>query len=409
MKKHLSQAHRPDPNGAGAVVCDDLIDLSTDTTSSTSSTPSNSINNGSTTSILIDSHQENIKTNLSTPSTGVTHCPDITCGPNSELVASVAIEETSAGSAPCSNSDIGRSSSSTIKNLDNTYSTTAMEGLFVNGSSNINTSPTTHSESTNLNNFVPNINMGASTSGADGTFELYNHNQNIINLMNTNVKNFSDTAHEVDQEISDNEEFFDSILAPDTMPVNSTPAIIHSNQQQISGLSDYSANKIPPSPITSMPSININNSISHSNSQDDILQINISSSIGSLASAHDSVASSSHSAQITRINSVRGPQFRHSLTSVQGVGTFPHVSGFSGDLLNIVFPIIRTLKCSVGNCHKQYAGSTFSTAIQSLIRHIESTQTKTLKNSTLVFLLPGEHSCKSDLPCVFPQRLFLHY
>lgn len=47
------------------------------------------------------------------------------------------------------------------------------------------------------------------------------------------------------------------------------------------------------------------------------------------------------------------------------------MSGFSGDLLNIVFPIIGTLKCSVSNCQKQYAGSTFSTAIQSLIRHIE--------------------------------------
>lgn len=56
---------------------------------------------------------------------------------------------------------------------------------------------------------------------------------------------------------------------------------------------------------------------------------------------------------------------------VQDVGEFPHVTSFTGDLINFVLPIVDTVKCHVPGCGQEYSAEVWYSAKQSIIRHIE--------------------------------------
>lgn len=64
---------------------------------------------------------------------------------------------------------------------------------------------------------------------------------------------------------------------------------------------------------------------------------------------------------------------------VIGVGSFPHITNTVGNLLNIVLPILNTIKCPMDGCDLEYGGENFTSAKASIIRHIEGIHHKKVK------------------------------
>lgn len=88
--------------------------------------------------------------------------------------------------------------------------------------------------------------------------------------------------------------------------------------------------------------------------------------------------------------------------TLKNIGNFPHTTTIEGDLINIVLPVVGSMKCDL--CNDAYAGKNWTSAKGLLLRHIENIHKHPIKRVQIWC-----SSCQSSIhPKISLHRCFIN-